>query len=162
MQKWGKIDEVPYFTEGQIKFCSDSKQRNWKYFLWKKAEVFAVKQHIYSQVHVLLISETEWRKATNAKTQAARLVYRINREYLQQQKIVPVLSELCYHTVHLLKYIFDQNYVSLSHLVKGKRAWLIQSIHRHTSYWPSFPWNTTLMHITGCKLREDLYKLSVL
>lgn len=24
MQKWGKIDEVPYFTEGQIKFCSDS------------------------------------------------------------------------------------------------------------------------------------------
>lgn len=105
------------------------------------------------QVHVLLISETKRREATNAKTQTGRLFYRINREYLQQQKSCQYSLNCNYHAVLLFKYIFDQNYVSLSHLVKDKRAWLIQSIHRHTSYWPSFPWNTTPMHVTRCKLR---------
>lgn len=66
--------------EGQIKFCSDSNVLN--------KEIENISNEItqkslqssstfYSLIHVLLISETKWREATNAKPQAASLVYRI-------------------------------------------------------------------------------------
>lgn len=71
--------------EGQIKFCSDSN------FLNKEIENISneIRQKslqssstFHSLIRVLLISETKWRAATNAKSQAASLVYRIIREFL--------------------------------------------------------------------------------
>lgn len=80
-----KNDEVPHFMEGQIKFCSDSK------FLKKEIENISneirqkslqLSSTFHSLIHVLLISETKRREATNTKTQAASLVYRIITECL--------------------------------------------------------------------------------
>lgn len=71
--------------EGQIKFCSGSK------FLNKEIENISneIRQKslqssstLHSLIHVLLISETKRREATNTKTQAASLVYRIITECL--------------------------------------------------------------------------------
>lgn len=70
--------------EGQIKFCSDSNFLNEIENISNEIRQKSLQSSstIHSRIHVLLISETKRREATNAKTQAASLVDRIITECL--------------------------------------------------------------------------------